>query len=93
MRGSVIVVYYGTGSGLNVLLAFTVTLATFLALTVFTMVTPVDWNFLAPFLFAGVFLLLFWSNRRIGLQPTTRQGWGTRAHTCAQCAQRVVDTG
>ena len=53
-------VYYSEGAGLNVLLAFAVTAGTFLALTLFTMITPVDWSFLAPFLFAGCFLMFFW---------------------------------
>jgi len=54
-------VYYGSGAGTQILLAFGITTATFLALTVFTMIARVDWNFLGPFLFAGVILLLFWS--------------------------------
>ncbi|KAL1504966.1 hypothetical protein AB1Y20_008733 [Prymnesium parvum] len=57
----IIIVYYGRGAGLSIVLAFAVTAATFLSLTCFTMLTRVDWNFLQPFLFAGGFLLLFWA--------------------------------
>jgi len=34
----------------------------FLALTIFTMVCPCDFNFLGPFLFASLILLILWGN-------------------------------
>uniref|UniRef100_A0A7S3ABQ7 Transmembrane BAX inhibitor motif-containing protein 4 n=1 Tax=Haptolina ericina TaxID=156174 RepID=A0A7S3ABQ7_9EUKA len=57
----VCVIYYSAGSGTQILLAFAITAATFLALTTFTMISRVDWDFMGPFLFAGMFLLMFWS--------------------------------
>ncbi|KAL1528494.1 hypothetical protein AB1Y20_009837 [Prymnesium parvum] len=61
LLGRLIVVYYAVGSGQNILLAFTVTSATFIGLTCITLISPVDWNFLQPFLFTSALLLLFWA--------------------------------
>lgn len=56
-----VVVYYAVGSGINLLLAFTVTAATFISLTLFTLITPLDWNFMYPFIFVGALLILLWA--------------------------------
>jgi len=55
-----IIIYYSEGAGTTILLALAVTAGVFVGLTIFTMITPLDWNFLGPFLFAGIWLLLFW---------------------------------
>ena len=43
------------------MLAFIITLATFIALTAFTIVSKIDFSFLAPILCMGMILLLLWS--------------------------------
>jgi len=57
----VCVLYYSAGYGDQILLALAITTGIFLALTVFTMQSKVDFDFLGPFLYAGLFILMFWS--------------------------------
>ncbi len=59
--GVVCVTYYAVGFGSDLLLAFVLTAATFLLLTVFTIVSRIDFSFLGPLLCVGIFVLLFWS--------------------------------
>lgn len=59
--GVICVVYYGRGYGGQILLAFVITTASFLFLTVFTIFSKIDFDFLAPALCAGMFLLLIMS--------------------------------
>lgn len=54
-------VYYAEGFGAELLLAFVITCATFLVLTVFTIVSKIDFSFLAPFLCVGIVILVIWS--------------------------------
>ena len=53
--------YYRHGFGEQIMLAFIITLATFIALTAFTIVSKIDFSFLAPILCMGMILLLLWS--------------------------------
>ena len=50
--------YYGRGYGDQILLAFLITTATFLSLTVFTIFSKIDFHFLGPALCAGTIVLL-----------------------------------
>ena len=59
--GIICVLYYDAGFGSDLLLAFVLTAATFLLLTVFTIVSRIDFTFLGPLLCIGLFVLLFWS--------------------------------
>lgn len=59
--GIICVLYYSRGFGSDLLLAFVMTAATFLSLTAFTIFSRLDFSFLAPFLFFGIFLLMLWS--------------------------------
>lgn len=43
------------------MLAFVITCATFLCLTVFTIFSKIDFSFLGPLLCMGIFILLVWS--------------------------------
>ena len=53
--------YYGSGLGSDLLLAFVLTTATFLVLTAFTIVSKIDFSFLAPLLCVGIFVVIVWS--------------------------------
>ena len=55
------IVYYRAGFGQQIVLAFIITCATFLALTVFTIFSKIDFSFLGPFLCCGIFVLMIWS--------------------------------
>ena len=55
------VAYYGAGFGQELVLAFVITCATFLALTVFTVFSKIDFSFLGPLLCCGIFILIIWS--------------------------------
>ena len=59
--GQLVVVYYGHGAGQQVLLAFIITCASFICLTLFTIFSKIDFSFLAPFLCLGTYILLIWS--------------------------------
>jgi FtsH-binding integral membrane protein len=59
--GIICVMYYGAGYGDQVLIAAAITAGIFIALTLFTMQSKIDWGFLGPGLFAGIFILIFWS--------------------------------
>lgn len=59
--GVLCILYYGRGYGGQILLAFVITTASFLFLTVFTIFSKIDFNFLGPALCAGTFLLLIMS--------------------------------
>jgi len=57
----VCVCYYSAGFGDQILLSLAITTAIFLALTMFTMQSKIDWDFLGPGLFAGLWIMIFWS--------------------------------
>jgi len=59
--GMICVVYYGAGFGQELVLAFVITCSTFIALTLFTIFSKIDFEFLGPFLCMGIFLLMIWS--------------------------------
>jgi len=59
--GLLCVFYYAAGYGDQILLAAAITLAIFLVLTLFTMQSKIDWNFLGPAIFSMLFILVFWS--------------------------------
>jgi FtsH-binding integral membrane protein len=54
------IVFYREGFGQELMLAFVITTATFLCLTVFTIFSRIDFSFLGPVLFLGIFILLIW---------------------------------
>ena len=58
---TICVIYYGSGFGPQLLLAFIISTATFLALTVFTIFSKIDFEFLGPILCLGIVVLLIWS--------------------------------
>ena len=53
--------YFAAGWGDQVLMAAGITVGIFLALTLFTMQSKVDFAFLGPFLFAALWILILWS--------------------------------
>ena len=55
------VVYYSAGFGDQIVLSLAITTAIFLALTLFTMQSKVDWGFLFPMLYTSLWVLIFWS--------------------------------
>jgi FtsH-binding integral membrane protein len=61
LLGVTCVRYYGSGLGLQLLLAFIITTATFLALTAFTIFSRIDFSFLGPALCALGAVLMLWS--------------------------------
>jgi len=63
------VMYFAAGFGTQILLAFGTTMGIFLALTLFTMQSKVDWGFLGPGLCAALFVMIFWSWMTFWLVP------------------------
>ena len=59
--GVLCLAYYGAGFGQEIMLAFVITCATFLCLTLFTVFSKIDFSFLGPFLCCGIFILMIWS--------------------------------
>jgi len=58
--GVLCISYYERGYGDKILLAWIITTATFLGLTLFTIFSRIDFSFLGPLLCAGVFIFLIW---------------------------------
>jgi len=58
---SICALYYGEGFGDDLMLAFVITTSTFLVLTVFTIVSKIDFTFLGPYLCLGGIILVLWS--------------------------------
>ena len=58
--GAVCTMYYATGSGILVLEAFAITSVVFVGLTLFTMQSKINFDFLGPGLFAGLLVLITW---------------------------------
>jgi len=58
--GFICAVYYASGMGVLVLEAFAITSIIFIGLTAFTIQSKIDFDFLAPFLFVAIFVLLIW---------------------------------
>ena len=59
--GIICAMYYGAGMGEDLFLAFVLTSVTFLTLTLFTIVSKIDFSFLAPLLCVGIFIFMIWS--------------------------------
>jgi len=59
--GTICIIYYGAGFGEEIMLAFILTAATFISLTLFTIFSKIDFEFLGPVLCAGIFVLMIWS--------------------------------
>ena len=62
---------YRAGYGAEILLAFGITMAIFCCLTLFTMQSKVDWNFLGPAIFCCLFVLIFWGWFTFWLVPAS----------------------
>tara|TARA_B110001452_G_scaffold263097_1_gene264058 strand:- start:42 stop:1130 length:1089 start_codon:yes stop_codon:yes gene_type:complete len=60
--GFICVLYYAEGYGEQILIAAALTCFIFLALTIFTMQSTIDFDFCGPFLFAALLLLLLWGS-------------------------------
>lgn len=60
--GFICVMYYAAGYGEQILIAAALTCFIFLALTVFTMQSRIDFDFCGPFLFAALLILLLWGS-------------------------------
>lgn len=67
----VCVAYYSRGFGDQIILSLAVTTGIFLALTVFTMQSKIDWNFLGPGLYACLWILILWSWFSFWLVPAS----------------------
>ena len=96
--GRVCVVHYALGGGTQILMAVGITAGTFLALTAFTMLARVDFDFLGPFIFAGCILLLFWSlllSFVFAFSRVNSSGWGIALAVFGSvlfCAFIIYDT-
>ena len=62
---------YRAGYGAEILLAFGITMAIFCCLTLFTMQSKIDWNFLGPAIFCCLFVLIFWGFFTFWLVPAS----------------------
>jgi len=61
LLGVLVVYYYAAGYGQQILIAGGITIGIFAVLTLFTMQTTVDFNYLGPGLVTFAFVLVFWS--------------------------------
>jgi len=59
--GIICISYFAAGYGDQVILAAALTFGIFIALTLYTLQSRIDWSFLGPILFVSLFVLFFWS--------------------------------